>query len=811
MAFTAVGNHRSRGEGYIVMSDTVIDLNSTRAKKARLARRIGSLGFKSLLLIVLLTSGAAIALGITHHGRPAWLALAVALFGSLLALWYKRDLAVLPADGNGLTDQLSGDVLARLNPKQPLTPQALWDSLSSHWQVRFIASHLFIPPQIISTALATDTQDIAPVWSEAGRLAQATHGQTIEPGHVATALLLLSPNLKPVLTSLKLQATDIEAVALWLGRALDVMRADKPYFGGIGRDWANGFTPQLNRFGHNISLDIEKGGHYFGWLTAAPGVLSMKNAFSQGSSALALVGEDGIGKTSHVYALAQLLLQERSDRNLEHRQIVELNPSVLLSAAGQPGEMERIVIHLLNETASAGHIILFFDDAQQFFGSGTGEFDITQILMSVVQSQAVQMVLAMNPHDYQQLRSSRSAFANLLTPVVLTEPTEDSVMRVLEDAALGLEYKHHMLITYDGLREAYRLSGRYEDNLAYPGKAIQLITQALAHAVDGVVGAQSVQQTIEQTRGVKVGAAAAAETDTLLNLEDKIHERMINQTQAVSAVASALRRARAGVANPGRPFGSFLFLGPTGVGKTELAKALAATYFGAESNMIRLDMSEYQQPEDVDRLLSDGQQETKSLILAARQQPFSVILLDEIEKSHPNVLNLLLQLLDEGQLTDTAGRPVSFKDCIIIATSNAGAQTIRERVEKGESLESFQPQLLDELINAGQFKSELLNRFDEIVIFRPLTQDELAQVAQLMVGEINQTLAKQNISVRLTPAAIKKIVAEGYDPRLGARPMRRALERAVEDVVAQKILRSEAKPGDQVELDAKDLSVSKAD
>jgi ATP-dependent Clp protease ATP-binding subunit ClpA len=273
-------------------------------------------------------------------------------------------------------------------------------------------------------------------------------------------------------------------------------------------------------------------------------------------------------------------------------------------------------------------------------------------------------------------------------------------------------------------------------------------------------------------------------------------------------VAAALRRARAGVSNPKRPIGSFLFLGPTGVGKTELAKSIAATYFGAETNMIRLDMSEYQQPDDVQRLLSTGANESKSLILAVRVQPFSVVLLDEIEKAHPNVLNLLLQLLDEGQLTDTGGRQASFKDCIVIATSNAGAEMIRDRVGKGESLESFEEELTDQLINSHQFRPELLNRFDEIVLFRPLNQAELSQVVSLMLSEVNKTLSTQNISVELTPAATAKIVAAGFDPRLGARPMRRMLQRTVEDSIAARILAGQAKPGDHVVLDVQDLGIA---
>jgi ATP-dependent Clp protease ATP-binding subunit ClpA len=220
--------------------------------------------------------------------------------------------------------------------------------------------------------------------------------------------------------------------------------------------------------------------------------------------------------------------------------------------------------------------------------------------------------------------------------------------------------------------------------------------------------------------------------------------------------------------------------------------------------MIRLDMSEYQQQSDVSRLLSNGEN-GQSLIMGVRQQPFSVVLLDEIEKAHPNILNLLLQLLDEGQLTDLSGRSASFKDTVIIATSNAGANEIRERIARGEELETFEHEFIDNLINSSQFKPELLNRFDEIVLFRPLKQDELLQVVALMMDGVNKTLANQNITVELTTAAAQRIVETGYDPRLGARPLRRALQRAVEDSIAARILRNETKPGDHVTLDAPDL------
>ena len=783
------------------------DLNSLRAKKARLARRIGKNGHEALVALTVL--GFVVALVLFYLGMPGlgYLGLAAALVFYMPAAWYKNDLSVLPAGPGGVTEKLSGDVLARLNPAKPLSPQSVWQALRPHWQAIFFTNHFLLGGQIVESLLSPSESDMPAVWDEAARLADAGGGNLIEPGHIVGALMRTSPHVQDLLTHNKLSSSDVESMTLWLDRVLDAIRTEKPYFGGIGRDWANGFTPRLNRFGANISLAIEQHGAHFGWLATSPGVTAIKNAFSQGASTVALIGEPGVGKTSHVNALAQLLLEERRDRNLEHRQIVALNPSTILSSARHPGELEEIVMSLLVETSHAGHIILFLDDAQLFFTNGHGSFDMTQILLPVLQSRSVQMVMAMTPHDYQQLRANNSTFANLLTPVMLSEPPEHDVMRILEDTALSLEHSHKVLVSYDALRETYRLSGRYMEDAAYPGKAIQLLEQSLSYAEhDGIITPVSVQRAIEQSRGVKVGTAAPAEADALLNLEDKIHERMINQSYAVKVVASALRRARAGVASPKRPIGSFLFLGPTGVGKTELAKAVAATYFNAEGNMIRLDMSEYQQPDDVQRLLSNGSGESSSLIMAIRRQPFSVVLLDEIEKAHPNILNLLLQLLDEGQLTDTGGRPASFKDAVIIATSNAGANSIRERIDRGETIESFQSELTDELINSGQFKPELLNRFDEIVLFRPLNQKELAQVVGLMMADINKTLSNQNISVELTGAAVAKVVASGYDRRLGARPMRRALQRAVEDSIAGRILRGETRAGDTVILDESDLA-----
>ncbi len=789
------------------MSD-LIDLKSQRAAEARLGKKIGKTGYNVLLALGGTFTLGAVVLGFVNEINFGVMLMTPALLCFLPAIWWKRQLSILPPKGNDLAGLLSVDVLNRLAPGMALNPQTMWAAVSDHWQATFFINHLLLGKDMVGTTLSTDPVELEKALKIAHELTVKNKSQTIELGFVIAGLLLASEPIRQMLVHFKGQPGDVESMANWLGRNLDdAVFADRN-FGGIGRDWAFGFTPLLNRFGQNISLGIAKHGSHFGWLMDSVGVRAIETAFDNNTSAVALIGPDGIGKSSSVYALAQKLIEgKKTTDKLAYHQIISVNATDITSTARGPGDLENLMISLTNEASHASHIILFFDDAQLFFSDRPGSFDAGQILLSIVQSRAVPMILAFTPSDYQRLRTTNQSLAGLLTPVVMQELPEEGVMRVLEDHAVSIESRNKILVTYEALREAYRLSGRYEQDEAYPGKAIKLLQQAASHVDGQVMYATSVQQAIEQTRGVKVGTAVAAEADTLLHLEDKIHERMINQAHAVGVVASALRRARAGVANPKRPIGSFLFLGPTGVGKTELAKAVAATYYGAESNMVRLDMSEYQQPEDVSRLLSNGQNESKSLIMAVRQQPFSVILLDEIEKAHPNVLNLLLQLLDEGQLTDVAGKAVSFKDCIIIVTSNAGAQAIRERVEKGETLESFQSEFTDQLIGSGQFKPELLNRFDEIVLFGPLKPAELGQIVALMMNEINQTLSNQNISIELSPAAIEKVVTAGYDPRLGARPMRRVLQRAVEDVVAQKILRGEANPGDHIRLDAADLSI----
>jgi len=416
------------------------------------------------------------------------------------------------------------------------------------------------------------------------------------------------------------------------------------------------------------------------------------------------------------------------------------------------------------------------------------------------------MILTMDEQRYLQIAQRSPALASQLNRVAIAPPNEDETKLVMQDQLIITEYQRKVTYMYQAVKEAYRLSERYLEDMVQPGAAVRLLEQAAAYADDGLVNAASVAKSVEESRGVKVGQLDSQdERDTLLQLESRIHERMINQTRAVSVVSDALRRARAGVRNQTRPIGTFLFLGPTGVGKTELAKALASVYFGGEDHMVRLDLNEFVRNEDVSRLIADGATDQYSLTAQIRRQPFSVVLLDEIEKAHPQVLTTLLQLLDEGVLRDVNNREVSFRDAIVIATSNAGADKIRTLIEAGKQLEEFESQIVNELIDDHQFKPEFLNRFDEIVVFRPLTEQELQQVVGLIIASINKTLEPQKISVQLGEGAAAKLASIGYDPRLGARPLRRVVQRSVENLVAKRVLERTVQPGDTIVIQVTDI------
>jgi len=660
---------------------------------------------------------------------------------------------------------------------------------------------------------ANDLDDVFNKAIELGSYIQ--HEQEISAAQLVAAIILSSPQHEAVLARSKLSPEDIITGMQWESHITYVIAKSrtKQSNGGIGRDLSFGWTPQLSRLGKNISEGIGNGhvlhreieGH-------EDAIKQMMHLLSQpGRRNATLVGEVGVGKTTLVYALAQKLITANNVPNeLRYRQIIELNASTLISNTKERGELESLLIKVINEAISAKNVVLFLDEAQLFLKDGTGSVDLSNILLNVLEGGGLQVILALDNQEWLQLGQSNPGLAQLMNRVVVNPLEKSDTLRVMEDQILLLEGRNKVVYMYNSLNEAYNMAERFIRDQAFPGKAIRLLESASGFAEQThFITAQSVQKAVEGSFGVKVQTATSQDDrDSLLNLEQKIHERMINQTRAVQVVSDALRRARAGVRNNDKPIGTFLFLGPTGVGKTELSKALADAYFGGADKIVRVDLNEYSQPDDVARLLQIGAENTNSLTAQIAKQPFSVVLLDEIEKAHPNVLNVLLQLLDEGMLRDSQNKPVSFRDAIIIATSNAGADKIREHIAAGQQIEEFEESFINELINSNIFRPEFLNRFDETVLFRPLTVNELVQVVDLLLVGINKTLASQKVAVNLTQEAKIYLAKTGYDPRLGARPLRRVVQRSIENIVAQKILSGSALPGSVINLDTPELSSS---
>lgn len=788
--------------------------DSVRASKSRLGRHLSGLTHR--LLIVCSISLVIIGIGLVLAGTSlGWFVASFAAWPAMAAAWYKGELSDVPTlkTLRSVDDVLSSDILARL-PKNP-SPKDIAAAVMGTQAGLFFAARFGVTPNFLNDVASQEISESISIWQHASDLREEIGHETITAGMLVYAILRDFPEHQAVLAHNHLDLDDLKKGTEWQHHLQDLIRSQSKqrHTGGIGRDWSFGYTPLLARFGQNISLQIAAGGLLNVELDSHKDSLrQLLDIFSvNGRQNAALVGPVGAGKTTIVHAFAEELLDSASDlpTTLKFRQVVMLDSAALISAAPGRGELEELIMRIFSEAYAAKNIILCLDDAQLFFEEGVGSVDLSNVLLPIIEAGKLRLILTLDEQRFLQIGQRNSSLVNALNRISIKPASKSDTLLVMQDQLILTEFQRKVTYTYQSLAEAYRLSERYVHDLAMPGRALKLLESAAGYAESGLVTMNSVQQAIEQTMDIKVGNASGQdERDKLLNLENLIHKRMINQVRAVGVVSDALRRARAGVRNQDRPIGTFLFLGPTGVGKTELAKALADVYFGGEDKIIRLDLNEFVRNSDVSRLIADGADDPSSLTSQVMKQPFSVVLLDEIEKAHPSVLNTLLQLLDEGILRDVKNREVSFRDAIIIATSNAGAERIREYIDRGYKLEQFEEQLIDELINSNQFRPEFLNRFDEIVTFKPLEEPELLQVVDLMIAGVNKTLALQKVSVVVEDSAKQLLVNRGYDPRLGARPMRRVIQRVVENNVAKAILSGMVQPGSTITISAQEVEES---
>ena len=645
------------------------------------------------------------------------------------------------------------------------------------------------------------------------------HKGIVSAGDALVALAEQHPVFQNTLVKANLFAKDVRNLADW-AESLEQQRKERKRFwemknlrrrGTLARNWTAGYTPTLDAFSSDLSEIARKQGvpltiGHEDERSALERILSQQ----QTNNAL-LVGEPGSGRRNLVLNLAYEAALGEVLNEINYKRFVELDIQALLARITQAEELEKILDTIFREVAHAGNIVLIIDELHNFVGGvgRPGAIDITGVLapyLRVTNFPFIGITTFQGLHKYIEQNAS---MITLLAPVELGEITEEQTLPVLEQFVGGLEQKHKRIISYPALRDAIALSSKYVQGVPQPRKSIELLEEAMAYlsqTKEKVLLPRHIAYVLSEKTQIPIGEIETKEREVLLSLEDLLHKRIINQEEAIGEVSSALRRARSEVSKRSGPMGSFLFLGPTGVGKTETAKALAAVYFGSENRMIRLDMSEFQNTKDVERLLGSAEQQGL-LTTQARDNPFSLVLLDELEKAHPNILNLFLQVLDEGHITDGLGRKVSFQHTIVIATSNAGYQLILQAIKENKDFNLLKQEMIDYLFKEGIYRPEFLNRFDGVMLFKPLTKEHLLSIAELMLSKVKKGLAEKGIDFTITPQLKEKMVELGYDPIFGARPMKRVIQDKVEDALAVGLLKRELIRGTKVEVDPSNFSL----
>ncbi|GAA0951372.1 ATP-dependent Clp protease ATP-binding subunit [Nonomuraea longicatena] len=706
------------------------------------------------------------------------------------------------------------------------------------------------PPSTLSPATKRAVLD-------AQRIARALGSSYIGPEHLLLALAANpDSSASRVLAEQGVSANELQQ-ALASGAARQ----------GRGAEQAQGATQALDEYGRDLTEEARQGrvDPVVGRedeIEQAIEVLSRRTKNNP-----VLIGEPGVGKTAIVEGIAQRIVNGSVPDTLKDRRVIALDLTGMVAGTKYRGEFEERIKKVIDEVvANSEKIIVFIDEVHNLVGAGSAEggMDAANILKPALARGELHVIAATTIDEYRKHIEKDAALERRLQPILVSEPTVEQTVEILAGLRDAYEAHHQVRLTDESLDAAANLSDRYISDRFLPDKAIDLMDQAAArvrlrsrtpgadvreleerlgslrrekdqaissddfdrakeltreidklrpelenarHGHEAVpdVTVEDIAQVVSRRTGIPVTQLTEQERDRLMRLEEHLHRRVVGQDEAVVAVAEAVRRARAGLSDPNRPIGSFLFLGPTGVGKTELARALAEALFGGADHMVRADMSEYQEKHTVSRLIGAppgyvGYEEAGQLTEAVRRRPHSVVLLDEIEKAHPDVMNILLQMLDDGRLTDGQGRTVDFTNTIVIMTSNIGAQLILDAPDPDS--EGAHEQLMQLLRHS--LRPELLNRIDETIVFKRLEKHELRQIVDLLLERTRQRLRGQDIALEVSDAAKDWLAERGYQPEFGARPLRRTVQRELDNRLSTMVLTGEVGEGGTVRVDAGD-------
>jgi ATP-dependent Clp protease ATP-binding subunit ClpC len=546
-----------------------------------------------------------------------------------------------------------------------------------------------------------------------------------------------------------------------------------------------------------------------------------------------LVGDDLDEKLDIISNLARMIEQGSIMPQLEHKHLVVIDADLVISATSSMADFEKLVRTLANEAARAGNTILVFTDFPAFMNAARAHgLDAASLLDPFFTAAELQIVALSAVGPYHQLIESNPALIERFDTIELESVGDAATIRILQDELPAVEHRYTVFFTYQALAGLVTGADRYIVSGVQPEKSLGLLNELAPkmapktkrdfwhrHIPPAVVRITDVDDFLHGKTGIPMGQIDEGERARLLNLEKILHQRIIGQDEAVNAIAAAVRRARSGINNPARPLASFLFLGPTGVGKTETTKALADVFFGqgaadgangagekGEATIERLDMSEYSGADALEKLIGEHAGPAGILANMVREHPYGVLLLDEFEKTRPEVMNLFLQILDEGFFSDGKGAKVNCRNLLIIATSNAGAELIWDAVKRGDDLSHSRELIINDLVHSGMFRPELLNRFDGLIIFHPLAREHLEKVARLQLEKLAARLASRGINLAITDDLIQYVMKSGMDPKFGARPMARAIADTVEQAVADTIIAGGIAPGAEIHLTSADLA-----